>query len=137
MKTDRRVIADLPDKTEVKAWCSLSRKQAALYQNTVDNFERLLGEAGDDMSRRGLVLSTLMRLKQICNHSALGGAPDWAHGDSGKFDRLVDIAMTVASRQEKMLVFTQFTEIIEPLSSVLTGRIASPDLLPTIGRCLI
>lgn len=128
MKTDRRVIADLPDKTEVKAWCSLSRKQAALYQNTVDNFERLLAEVGNDMSRRGLVLSTLMRLKQICNHTALGGGSDWAQGDSGKFDRLVDIARTVASRQEKMLVFTQFTEIIEPLSSVLTGVFGRPGL---------
>lgn len=128
MKTDRRVIADLPDKTEVKAWCSLSRKQAALYQNTVDNFERLLEETGDDMSRRGLVLSTLMRLKQICNHAAHGGGQDWAHGDSGKFGRLVDIAATVASRQEKMLVFTQFTEIIEPLSKLLTGVFGGPGL---------
>ena len=128
MKTDRRVIADLPDKTEVKAWCSLSRKQAALYQNTVDNFERLLEESGDDMSRRGLVLSTLMRLKQICNHTAHGGGSDWAHGDSGKFERLADIATTVASRQEKMLVFTQFTEIIEPLSMLLTGVFGRPGL---------
>ena len=121
MKTDRRVIADLPDKTEVKAWCSLSRKQAALYQDTVDNFARLLEEASDDMSRRGLVLSTLMRLKQICNHAAHGGGADWSHGDSGKFERLADIATTVASRQEKLLVFTQFTEIIEPLSALLAG----------------
>ena len=128
MKTDRRVIADLPDKTEVKAWCSLSRKQAALYQNTVDNFERLLEEASDDMSRRGLVLSTLMRLKQICNHAAHGGGADWAHGDSGKFERLADIATTVASRQEKMLVFTQFTEIIQPLSSLLAGVFGRPGL---------
>ena len=128
MKTDRRVIADLPDKTEVKAWCSLSRKQAALYQNTVDTFERLLDESGDDMSRRGLVLSTLMRLKQICNHAAHGVGSDWAHGDSGKFERLADIATTVASRQEKMLVFTQFTEIIEPLSKLLTGVFGRPGL---------
>ena len=128
MKTDRRVIADLPDKTEVKAWCSLSRKQAALYQNTVDNFERLLEETGDDMSRRGLVLSTLMRLKQICNHAAHGGGSDWAHGDSGKFALLADIASIVASRQEKMLVFTQFTEIIEPLSMLLTGVFGRPGL---------
>ena len=128
MKTDRGVIADLPDKTEVKAWCPLSRKQAALYQDTVDNFARLLEDTSDDMSRRGLVLSTLMRLKQICNHAAHGGGVDWAHRDSGKFERLADIATTVASRQEKLLVFTQFTEIIEPLSALLAGVFGKPGL---------
>ncbi len=128
MKTDRSVIADLPDKTEVKAWCSLSRRQAALYQDAVDNFERLLEDAGDDMGRRGLVLSTLMRLKQICNHVAHGGHSEWASGDSGKFERLADIAATVASRQEKMLVFTQFAEIIEPLSALLAGVFGRPGL---------
>ena len=128
MKTDRSVIADLPDKTEVKAWCSLSRRQAALYQDTVDNFERLLEDAGDDMGRRGLVLSTLMRLKQICNHAAHGGHSEWTSGDSGKFERLADIAATVASRQEKMLVFTQFAEIIEPLSALLAGVFGRPGL---------
>jgi non-specific serine/threonine protein kinase len=128
MKTDRSVIADLPDKTEVKAWCSLSRRQAALYQDAVDNFERLLEDAGDDMGRRGLVLSTLMRLKQICNHAAHGGHSEWVSGDSGKFERLADIAATVASRQEKMLVFTQFAEIIEPLSALLAGVFGRPGL---------
>ncbi|MHA6770284.1 DEAD/DEAH box helicase [Sphingobium ummariense] len=122
MKTDRRVIADLPDKTEVKAWCALSRGQAALYQRTVDDFERLLEDAGDDMSRRGLVLSTLMRLKQICNHASHGaGGTEWSRAGSGKFERLAEIAATVASRQEKMLVFTQFAEAIKPLCSLLAG----------------
>ena len=121
MKTDHRVIADLPDKTEVKAWCALSRAQAALYQRTVDDFERLLEDTGDDMSRRGLVLSTLMRLKQICNHASHGaGGTEWSRGGSSKFERLAEIAATVASRQEKMLVFTQFSEAIEPLSRLLT-----------------
>ncbi|MBV8421764.1 MAG: ATP-dependent helicase, partial [Hyphomicrobiales bacterium] len=72
MKSDRSVIADLPDKTEITAWCGLSRKQAALYQTTVEAFERRLKESSDDMGRRGLVLATLMRLKQICNHAAHG-----------------------------------------------------------------
>lgn len=122
MKTDQRVIADLPDKTELKAWCALSRVQAALYQRTVDDFEGLLEGTGDEMSRRGLVLSTLMRLKQICNHASHGaGGTEWSRSGSGKFERLAEIAATVASRQEKMLVFTQFSEAIEPLSRLLTG----------------
>ena len=40
MKTDKTVIADLPDKTEVKALCPLSRKQAALYAETVTDLAK-------------------------------------------------------------------------------------------------
>ncbi|MDR2155497.1 MAG: DEAD/DEAH box helicase, partial [Burkholderiaceae bacterium] len=130
MKTDRSVIADLPDKTEIKAWCGLTRKQAALYQTTVDAFERQLKAAPDDMSRRGQVLATLMRLKQICNHAAhgLGGGERWPAEDSGKFARLAEIAATIASRQEKLLVFTQFTEIIAPLCAELEQAFGRPGL---------
>ena len=130
MKTDRSVIADLPDKTEVIAYCGLTRKQAALYQTTVEAFERRLEESSDDMGRRGLVLATLMRLKQICNHAAHGlGGGRWPSEDSGKFARLAEIAVTIASRQEKLLVFTQFTEIIEPLSAELAGVFGRPGLM--------
>jgi non-specific serine/threonine protein kinase len=128
MKTDRSVIADLPDKTEVKAFCGLSRRQAALYQTTVDAFERQLEEA-DGMERRALVLTTLMRLKQICNHAEHGiGGSNWASEDSGKFARLAEIAATIAARQEKLLVFTQFTEAIEPLCALLGEIFGRPGL---------
>ncbi len=131
MKTDRSVIADLPDKTEVMAYCALSRKQAALYQTTVEAFERRLEESSDDMGRRGLVLATLMRLKQICNHAAHGldRGGSWPSEDSGKFARLAEIAATIASRQEKLLVFTQFAEIIEPLCAELAGAFGRPGLM--------
>ena len=130
LKTDRSVIADLPDKTEVKAYCALSRRQAALYQSTVSAFDERLKESSDDMGRRGLVLATLMRLKQICNHAqhGLGGGAKWATEDSGKFARLSEIAATVASRQEKMLVFTQFKEAVEPLGDLLAGAFGRPGL---------
>ncbi len=127
MKTDRSVIADLPDKTEVKAWCGLSRKQAAIYQATVQDLERRLKET-DGMARRGLVLSTLMRLKQICNHAAHGLGGAWDAADSGKFARLAEIAATVASRQEKLLVFTQFAEIIPALGDHLGRAFGRPGL---------
>ena len=120
MKTDRSVIADLPDKIELKAWCGLARKQAALYQATVDALERRLKNS-EGMERRGLVLSTLMRLKQICNHASHGLDGGWDAADSGKFARLAEIAATIASRQEKLLVFTQFAEIVAPLCDHL-GR---------------
>ena len=130
LKTDRSVISDLPDKTEVKAYCGLSRKQAALYQATVREFELRLEESTDEMGRRGLVLATLLRLKQICNHAShgLGGGEKWESEDSGKFARLSEIAATVASRQEKMLVFTQFKEAVEPLGALLAGVFGRPGL---------
>jgi non-specific serine/threonine protein kinase len=119
MKTDRSVIADLPDKTEMKAFCQLSRKQAALYEQTVKELARSLDDA-DGIKRKGLVLAMLMRLKQICNHpSQWLNDGVWQAEQSGKFSRLREIAEVVASRQEKMLVFTQFREATGPLAGFL------------------
>ncbi len=119
LKTDKSIIADLPDKTEVKAFCSLSRKQAALYQQAVEELARQLEDV-DGLRRRGIVLAFLMRLKQICNHpSQWLGDGAWAEEDSGKFARLRDIAEVVAARQEKALIFTQFKETTAPLMAFL------------------
>jgi len=119
LKTDKSIIADLPDKTEVKAFCPLSRKQAALYQQAVEELARQLDDV-DGMKRRGIVLAFLMRLKQICNHpSQWLGDGAWAEEDSGKFARLRDIAEVIAARQEKALIFTQFKETTAPLQRFL------------------
>lgn len=129
MKTDKSVIADLPDKTEVIAHCGLSRKQAALYAKTVSELTEAL-KAADGIERKGVVLTTLMRLKQICNHpSQWLGDNLWAEGDSGKLARLREIAEVVAARQEKMLVFTQFREMTEPLRAFLSGIFGRPGLV--------
>jgi hypothetical protein len=121
MKTDKSIISDLPDKTEVKAWCSLARKQAALYEQAVRDLEKAL-ENSEGIERRGIVLAMLMRLKQICNHpSQWLGDNGWDEADSGKLARLREIADVVASRQEKMLVFTQFREMTGPLAAFLGG----------------
>ncbi len=119
LKTDKSIIADLPDKTEMKVYCGLARKQAALYTGTVDELSRSL-EGSDGMKRRGIVLAFLMRLKQICNHpSQLLGDGGYEPADSGKFDRLGTICEEIASRQERVLVFTQFREMTEPISAHL------------------
>jgi SNF2 family DNA or RNA helicase len=119
LKTDKRIIADLPDKTEVKAFCPLSRKQVALYQQAVDDLSRQLREA-EGIQRKGLVLALLMRLKQICNHpSQWLGDGAWREEDSGKLARLRDIAEVIGAKQEKALVFTQFKEITAPLAAFL------------------
>jgi SNF2 family DNA or RNA helicase len=129
MKTDRAIIADLPDKTEVAAHCHLSRRQAALYARVVEDLARDL-DAADGIRRRGVVLATLTRLKQICNHPSQwlddGG---WAEADSGKLARLREIAEVVAARQEKMLVFTQFREATEPLAAFLGGIFGQAGLV--------
>jgi hypothetical protein len=105
LKTDKTVIADLPDKTEVRAFCQLTRKQAALYQQSVADLAFEL-ERADGMKRRGIVLASLMRLKQICNHpSQWLGDGSWSEADSGKLARLREIAEVISAKQEKVLVF--------------------------------
>jgi non-specific serine/threonine protein kinase len=129
LKTDKSIIADLPDKTEVKTFCPLSRKQAALYQQAVDDLRQQL-EQVDGMKRKGLVLALLMRLKQICNHpSQWLGDGAWAEDDSGKFARLRDLAGVIAARQEKALVFSQFKETTAPLAAFLGSVFGQPGLV--------
>ncbi len=119
LKTDKAIISDLPEKTEMKAYCGLTRSQATLYAQSVRELSRGL-EGLDGMQRRGLVLSYLLRFKQICNHpSQLLGDGGYDPAGSGKFDRLRTLAEEIASRQEKVLVFTQFREMTGPLAAFL------------------
>lgn len=130
LKTDKTIIADLPDKTEVYAYCGLSKKQAALYANSVDELKTALGPETEGIKRRGIVLSYITRFKQICNHpSQWLGDGSYTAGDSGKFSRLGEICEEIASRQEKVLVFTQFREMTKPLARFLTGCFGHPGLV--------
>jgi SNF2 family DNA or RNA helicase len=119
LKTDRRIIDDLPDKVEVRAFCGLSKRQAAIYAKMVQELADTL-KSVDGMKRRGLVLSYLMRFKQVCNHpSQLLGDGSYRPEESGKFTRLAEICEEIASRQERAIVFTQFREMTEPLAGFL------------------
>ncbi len=119
LKTDKSVIADLPDKTELTAYCLLSKRQAALYQQSVDEMKKAIAEL-DGIERRGVVLAFLMRFKQICNHpSQWLGDGAYEPGDSGKLARLRELCEPIAARQDKLLVFTQFREMTAPLSGYL------------------
>ncbi len=129
LKSDKRVITDLPDKTEVRAFCGLTKKQVALYQQTVDDLRTAL-QGIDGIKRRGVVLASLMRLKQICNHpSHWLGDGTYAPEESGKFARLAEIADEIAGRQEKALVFTQFREMTRPLADFLASVFGRPGLI--------
>jgi non-specific serine/threonine protein kinase len=129
LKTDRSIIADLPEKTEVRAFCGLGKRQAALYAKMVKEMADLL-ESVEGMKRRGLVLSYLLRFKQLCNHpSQLLGDGRFEPDESGKFARLSEICEEIASRQEKALVFTQFREMTDPLSGFLASLFGRPGLV--------
>ena len=135
LKTDPNIVPDLPDKTEMRTECGLSKRQAALYQQVVDDLAeqlRIMKEGGttDGMQRRGVVLATMMRLKQVCNHpSQYLGQATFAGDDSSKFIRLAAICESVSERQEKMLVFTQFQSLCEPLAKYLGGVFRQPGLV--------
>ena len=129
LKTDRSIISDLPEKTEMTAYCGLSKTQAAHYQQAVEQMAEAI-ENLDGIKRRGLVLSYLTRFKQICNHpSQLLGDGDYAPRHSGKFQRLAELCEEIASRQEKLLVFTQFREMTRPLADFLAAQFGRPGLV--------
>ena len=129
LKSDRSIINDLPEKTEVAAYCGLSKAQAVLYQQAVKQMAQAI-ENLDGIKRRGLVLSYLLRFKQICNHpSQLLGDDEYEPKKSGKFQRLAELCEEIASRQEKLLVFTQFREMTTPLANFLAQQFGRPGLV--------
>jgi len=129
MKTDRSIINDLPEKTELSAYCGLSKTQAVHYQHAVTELTEAIKNL-DGMKRRGLVLAYLIRFKQICNHpSQLLGDGEYNPEQSGKFQRLAALCEEIASRQEKLLVFTQFREMTAPLADFLAQQFGQPGLI--------
>ncbi len=120
LKTDKTVISDLPDKIEMKTYAELSRKQIVLYEDLVKELRRMLEEEPEGIRRKGLVLASLMKFKQLCNHpDQYLGQGAFAEADSGKFQRLRPICETIFEKREKMLVFTQFKEMTGPLQEFL------------------
>ncbi|HQX51153.1 MAG TPA: DEAD/DEAH box helicase [Planctomycetaceae bacterium] len=129
MKTDPNIVQDLPDKTEVRVECGLSKKQAVLYEKLVADVAKQLADA-DGIQRRGLVLSMLMRLKQLCNHpDQFLSQTAFDPAESGKFQSLRNICEPIRERQEKMLVFTQFQSMCDPLAEFLTTQFHKPGLV--------
>jgi SNF2 family DNA or RNA helicase len=120
VKTDQSIIKDLPDKVEQKQYCNLTKEQASLYEAVVKDVEKQLQEVGG-IQRKGLILATLMKLKQICNHPMqfLQDGSEFAPERSHKLDRLSEMIAEVVEEGESLLVFTQFTEIGEALQRYL------------------
>jgi hypothetical protein len=122
LKTDPSIIDDLPDKIEIKEFCHLTREQAALYQAVLDSMSRDIASL-DGMNRRGLILATLTRLKQILNHPAhyLGDHSSLT-GRSGKLTRLDELVEEILGENHRALIFTQFAEMGALLESYLFQR---------------
>ena len=127
VKTDKSVIADLPDKLEMKVWCNLTPEQASLYQATVDDMMARIEAAEPGIERRGLVLATMAKLKQVCNHPAhLLGDGSRLDGRSGKLARLEEICDEIIEAGDRTLCFTQYAEFGRMLQPHLAGRLGCP-----------
>jgi SNF2 family DNA or RNA helicase len=129
LKTDKTIISDLPDKQEMKVWCNLTQEQASLYAATVTDMLSRIEDASDDISRRGLVLATMAKLKQVCNHPAhLLGDGSRLAGRSGKLARLEELCEEIVAEGDKALCFTQYAEFGRMLQPYLAARIGCPVL---------
>lgn len=126
MKTDKSIIADLPEKLEMNDYVDLSKRQVVLYRKTVADMEQRILES-EGIERRGIVLGTILRLKQICNHpDQYLGQDAFAEEDSGKLQMLRELCETIRDKRERVLVFTQFKEITGPLSRFLAEVFGMP-----------
>ncbi|HEX7050818.1 MAG TPA: DEAD/DEAH box helicase [Longimicrobiales bacterium] len=124
LKTDRRIISDLPEKIEIKVFCNLTREQATLYQAVVDEMLEKI-ETSEGIERKGLVLSTILKLKQVCNHPAqLLQDRSALEGRSGKLARLEETLDEALAAGDRVLVFTQFAEMGRMLRTHLQHRFA-------------
>jgi SNF2 family DNA or RNA helicase len=128
IKTDKSIIKDLPDKLEMKVFCNLTQEQASLYEAVVKEMMEKI-EQSEGIERRGLVLATLLKLKQVCNHPAqfISDGSDLA-GRSGKQARLEEMLAEALAAGDKALIFTQFAEMGSLLRHYLQSALDSEVL---------
>lgn len=126
LKSDKSIIADLPDKIITNEYCTLTKEQAALYETTVQNALKALdgNTEADKIQRAGMIFSMITALKQICNHPAnytKKGNPK--SKDSGKAARLLELLESMQEAGEKALIFTQYTEMGTLLEQMLRDEL--------------
>ncbi|HEX8345948.1 MAG TPA: SNF2-related protein [Actinoplanes sp.] len=128
LKTDKLIISDLPEKNEMKVWCTLTPEQATLYQAVVDDMMAVIADT-DGIQRRGNVIAAMTKLKQVCNHPAhLLKDGSRLPGRSGKLARLEELAEEIVEEGDKALVFTQYAEFGSMLQPYLAARLDRPVL---------
>ena len=127
LKTDRSIIRDLPPKNEMKEYCGLTKEQAGLYRAVVQESLRQI-ESAQGIQRRGVILATLTRLKQVCNHPRhLLGDQSPLRGRSGKLNRLTEMLEQALAEDDRVLIFTQYAEM---------GALLQQHLALTFGETL-
>jgi SNF2 family DNA or RNA helicase len=125
LKTDKAIIADLPEKNEMKVYCTLTKEQASLYAAVAEEAVRTIKNS-EGIQRKGVVLATLSKLKQVCNHPAqFLGDNSAIPGRSGKLARLTEMLEEALAEGDRALVFSQFAEM---------GAIIQKHLQETFGR---
>jgi SNF2 family DNA or RNA helicase len=127
LKTDKTIIQDLPPKNEMKEYCGLTKEQAALYKAVVQESLRQIA-AADGIQRRGIILATLTKLKQVCNHPRhlLGDQSALKHR-SGKLNRLTEMLEQALAEDDRCIIFTQYAEM---------GELLQQHLRETFGETL-
>jgi SNF2 family DNA or RNA helicase len=129
LKSDKSIIADLPEKNEMKVFCTLTKEQASLYQAVVQDVEETMKDA-EGIERKGLILATLTRLKQVCDHPALFlGDRSELSERSGKLTRLTEMLGEAISVSDRALVFTQYAEMGKLLQTHLAEHLGVETLL--------
>ncbi|MEV6490394.1 DEAD/DEAH box helicase, partial [Actinoplanes sp. NPDC051633] len=128
LKTDKSIISDLPDKDEMKAWCTLTAEQATLYQAVVEDMMAVI-EGSEGIQRRGNVIAAMTKLKQVCNHPAhLLKDGSRLPGRSGKLARLEELTEEIIADGDKALIFTQYSEFGSMLQPYLAAHLDRPVL---------
>ena len=129
MKTDKKIISDLPEKMEIKDYCNLTKEQASLYKAVADDMAEQIRDT-EGINRKGLVLSTIMKLKQVCNHPVQFARDNSSiSGRSGKLQRLEEMLQETLELGERTLVFTQFAHMGEILQKYLQDYFAQEVFL--------
>lgn len=120
VKTDQAIIKDLPDKVEQKLFCNLTKEQASLYEAVLKDVNEQLKQT-EGIQRKGVILATLTKLKQICNHPRqfLQDESEFTASRSHKLSRLLEMLDEVVQERESALVFSQFREIGDALEAHL------------------
>ncbi|MEV7626120.1 DEAD/DEAH box helicase [Actinoplanes sp. NPDC089786] len=128
LKTDKSIISDLPEKDEMKTWCTLTAEQATLYQAVVEDMMDAI-EGSEGIQRRGNVIAAMTKLKQVCNHPAhLLKDGSRLPGRSGKLARLEELTEEIISDGDKALIFTQYSEFGSMLQPYLAAHLDRPVL---------
>ena len=123
LKTDKSIISDLPDKVVLNEYCYLTKTQAALYQSVLDNLMSDIAKL-NGINRRGMIFKLITALKQICNHPyQYLKTGDISKDVSGKSEKLVSITKQILENNEKTLIFTQYKEMGNILSTILNDEL--------------